>query len=169
MGTAHAVAPTVVASSPIALTVSEYLSDVSHLVTTLRTMPAGDNGRKLKRALINALEDVAVESGRALPLDYSEVHRRVLAGDLYSATLTVGRSHPPTILRHMTDVVARAAELLAIQSSTGAEGPAVDFVARWLIAHGWNVTTQEVSKGRANVWASRAGGGVTVSTHLATG
>ncbi len=79
---AHAVAPTVVAPSPIALTVSEYLSDVSHLVTTLRTMPAGDNGRKLKRALINALEDVAVESGRALPLDYSEVHRRVLAGDL---------------------------------------------------------------------------------------
>ncbi len=68
----------------------------------------------------------------------------------------------------MTDVVALAAELLAIQSSTGAEGPAVDFVARWLIAHGWNVTTQEVSKGRANVWASRAGGGVTFSTHLDT-
>ena len=32
----------------------------------------------------------------------------------------------------MTDVVALAAELLAIQSSTGAEGPAVDFVSRWL-------------------------------------
>ena len=68
----------------------------------------------------------------------------------------------------MTDVVALAAELLAIQSSTGAEGPAVDFVARWLIAHGWNVTTQEVTRGRANVWASRAGGGVTFSTHLDT-
>ncbi len=68
----------------------------------------------------------------------------------------------------MTDVVALAAELLAIQSSTGAEGPVVDFVARWLIARGWNVTTQEVTKGRANVWASRAGGGVTLSTHLDT-
>lgn len=81
-GETHGVAPAAVASPTAALTVSEYLSDVSHLVTTLRTMPAGDNGRKLKRALINALEDVAVESGRALPLDYSEIHRRVLAGDL---------------------------------------------------------------------------------------
>jgi acetylornithine deacetylase len=68
----------------------------------------------------------------------------------------------------MTDVVALAAELLALQSSTGAEGPAVDFVSRWLIARGWNVTLQEVAKGRANVWASRAGGGVTLSTHLDT-
>src|SRR3954466_1097432 len=68
----------------------------------------------------------------------------------------------------MTDVVALAAELLALQSSTGAEGPAVDFVSRWLIARGWNVTSQEVAKGRANVWASRSGGGVTLSTHLDT-
>ena len=68
----------------------------------------------------------------------------------------------------MTDVVALAAELLAIPSSTGSEGPAVDFVARWLIARGWNVTTQEVTKGRANIWASRAGNGVTFSTHLDT-
>ena len=68
----------------------------------------------------------------------------------------------------MTDVVALAAELLAIQSSTGSEAPVVDFVARWLVAHGWNVTTQEVTRGRANVWASRSGKGVTFSTHLDT-
>src|SRR4051812_3656820 len=68
----------------------------------------------------------------------------------------------------MTDVVALAAELLALQSSTGAEGPAVDFVSRWLIARGWNVTSREVAKGRATVWASRAGGGVTLSPPLAT-
>lgn len=68
----------------------------------------------------------------------------------------------------MTDVVALAAELLAIQSSTGAEQGAVDFVSRWLVSRGWNVNLQEVSRGRANVWASRAGGGVTLSTHLDT-
>jgi acetylornithine deacetylase len=68
----------------------------------------------------------------------------------------------------MTDVVALAAELLAIQSPTGAEGQAVDFVSRWLVRRGWNVTVQEVSPGRGNVWASRAGGGVTLSTHLDT-
>ncbi len=68
----------------------------------------------------------------------------------------------------MTDVVALAAELLALDSTSGAEGGAVDFVARWLIARGWNVRTQDVSPGRANVWAARAGGGVTLSTHLDT-
>lgn len=68
----------------------------------------------------------------------------------------------------MTDVVALAAELLSIHSPTGGEGKAVDFVARWLVARGWNVTVQEVSAGRGNVWASRAGHGVTLSTHLDT-
>ncbi|HUQ20457.1 MAG TPA: M20/M25/M40 family metallo-hydrolase [Gemmatimonadaceae bacterium] len=68
----------------------------------------------------------------------------------------------------MTDVVALAAELLALPSLTSQEGAAVDFVSRWLIARGWNVTVQEVSPGRGNVWASRKGGGVTFSTHLDT-
>ncbi|MDP3773437.1 MAG: M20/M25/M40 family metallo-hydrolase [Gemmatimonadales bacterium] len=68
----------------------------------------------------------------------------------------------------MTDVVALAAELVSLESPTGAEGPAVDFVARWLVSRGWNVTVQEVTDGRGNVWASRAGGGVTFSTHLDT-
>jgi acetylornithine deacetylase len=68
----------------------------------------------------------------------------------------------------MTDVVAIAAELVSIQSPTGREGKAVDFVARWLVARGWNVTVQEVTPGRGNVWASRRGGGVTLSTHLDT-
>lgn len=68
----------------------------------------------------------------------------------------------------MQDVVALAAELLAIPSSTGGEQAAVDFVSKWLIARGWNVHLQEVTRGRANVWASRSGGGVTLSTHLDT-
>jgi acetylornithine deacetylase len=68
----------------------------------------------------------------------------------------------------MTDVVALAAELLTIDSSTGAESAAVDFVSKWLIARGWNVTLQEVTRGRTNIWASRSGHGVTLSTHLGT-
>lgn len=68
----------------------------------------------------------------------------------------------------MTDVVSLAADLLSIQSTTGSEGTAVDFVSRWLVGRGWNVTLQEVSRGRANIWASRSGGGVTFSTHLDT-
>jgi acetylornithine deacetylase len=68
----------------------------------------------------------------------------------------------------MTDVVSLAAELLAIQSTTGSEAGVIDFVSRWLVARGWNVTLQEVTRGRANIWASRSGGGVTFSTHLDT-
>jgi acetylornithine deacetylase len=68
----------------------------------------------------------------------------------------------------MTDVVALAAELLAIPSLSSHEGAIVDYISRWLIARKWNVTVQEVSKGRGNIWASRAGGGVTFSTHLDT-
>jgi transcriptional regulator with XRE-family HTH domain len=63
-------------------TVTEYLTDPAHLATTLRTLPSGDAGRRLKRALLNALEDLAVETGRSLPVDYSEIHRRVLSGEL---------------------------------------------------------------------------------------
>src|ERR1700741_1167967 len=70
----------------------------------------------------------------------------------------------------MTDVVSLAAELLAIQSTTGSEAAVVDFVSRWLVARGWNVTLQEVTRGRANIWGSRSSndGGVTLSTHLDT-
>ncbi len=68
----------------------------------------------------------------------------------------------------MVDVVALAAELLAIESPSGAESRIVDFVSRWLVGRGWNVTVQEVTPGRGNVWASRDGGGVTLSTHLDT-
>ncbi|MBX9927775.1 MAG: M20/M25/M40 family metallo-hydrolase [Gemmatimonadaceae bacterium] len=68
----------------------------------------------------------------------------------------------------MEDVVALTAELLSIPSTTREEGAVVDLVARRLVSRGWNVTVQEVSPGRGNVWASRRGGGVTFSTHLDT-
>jgi transcriptional regulator with XRE-family HTH domain len=63
-------------------TVSEYLFDAQHLAATIRTMPSGDGGRRLKRALLNAVEDLAVEAGQPLPLEYSEIRRRVLASEL---------------------------------------------------------------------------------------
>jgi transcriptional regulator with XRE-family HTH domain len=62
--------------------IAGYLSEPEHLITTLRTLPSGDAGRRLKRALLNALEDLAVEASHALPVDYSEIRRKVLAGEL---------------------------------------------------------------------------------------
>ncbi len=66
----------------IAPTLTDYLAEPALLVTTLRTLPAGDGGRRLKRSLLNTLEDLAVEGGHVLPVDYSEIRRRVLAGEL---------------------------------------------------------------------------------------
>jgi transcriptional regulator with XRE-family HTH domain len=62
--------------------ISDFLTDPSYLIATLRTLPNGDEGRRLKRALLNAVEDLAVEASRALPADYSEIRHRVLAGEL---------------------------------------------------------------------------------------
>lgn len=70
------------ASLAVAPTVNDYLSDPSLLAATLRTMPSGDGGRRLKRALLNTVEDLAVEGGHQLPIDYSEIRRRVISGEL---------------------------------------------------------------------------------------
>ena len=63
-------------------TLNDYLANPGLLVATLHTLPSGDGGRRLKRALLNALEDLAVEGSHVLPLDYSEIRRQVLAGEL---------------------------------------------------------------------------------------
>ena len=63
-------------------TIVEFLGDSGHLTATLRTLPDGDAGRRLKRALLNALEDLAVDASQSLPVDFPEIRRRVLAGEL---------------------------------------------------------------------------------------
>jgi acetylornithine deacetylase len=68
----------------------------------------------------------------------------------------------------MPDVIDLAHALVAQPSITGAEAPAVDFASTWLRERGWTVSHQEVSPGRANIWASRGHGAVTLSTHLDT-
>ncbi len=64
------------------LTVTDYLVDGQHVTATLRTLPAGDAGRRLKCSLLGAIQELASEVGQTLPADFSEIHRRVLAGDL---------------------------------------------------------------------------------------
>jgi len=68
----------------------------------------------------------------------------------------------------MTDVVALAHALLSVDSTTGREGAVAALVADWLDARGWYVVRQEVEPGRPNIWATRRGHGVTLSTHLDT-
>jgi hypothetical protein len=68
----------VVASVPI----QTYLATADHAERTLRMLPNGDAGRELKRTLLNALEEQAVECGVPLPAEFFDLRRRVFAGEL---------------------------------------------------------------------------------------
>lgn len=66
------------------------------------------------------------------------------------------------------DVADLAGRLIAIPSVSGHEHGITDYVSRLLSGRGWRVTHQEVAGGRSNLWATRSGGVVTLSTHLDT-
>ena len=48
------------------LSVGEYIADPRNVHTTLRTLPIGEGGRQLKRALLNSLETLASELRNSL-------------------------------------------------------------------------------------------------------
>lgn len=63
-------------------TIADYLSNTSSVTHTLATMPTGDQGRLVKRAYLDALEDAALASGQPLDSHFFDLRRRVLAGEL---------------------------------------------------------------------------------------
>jgi transcriptional regulator with XRE-family HTH domain len=65
---------------PVAM--DDYLAEPARVEETLRTLPNGDHGRELKRVLLNALEDFALERGVVLAPEFFELRRRVLVGEL---------------------------------------------------------------------------------------
>lgn len=69
-------------ASPPAVDFSAFLADPTHLERALVSLPTGDPGSRVKRALLNALEDVAVEHALSLAPHFFELRRKVLAGEL---------------------------------------------------------------------------------------
>lgn len=65
-----------------AVSVEIYIANIARLELTLRSLPIGDAGRRLKRTLLDALEDHALEHGVSLERSFFEVRRRVLAGEI---------------------------------------------------------------------------------------
>jgi acetylornithine deacetylase len=66
------------------------------------------------------------------------------------------------------DPIQLTRDLVAIDSTTGREGPVATFVADLLERHGWHVTRQPVEGERMNVYAWRRPPVVVLSTHLDT-
>jgi acetylornithine deacetylase len=64
------------------------------------------------------------------------------------------------------DPIELTRALVARESPTFAEGPAMDYIAGALEQAGWRVTRQPVSSGRENVYAFRQPPEVVFSTHL---
>ena len=71
-----------VATRAIGVSLDTYLTTPELAERTLRTLPNGDVGRELKRMILTALEDVALERRLALPAEFFELRRRVLSGEL---------------------------------------------------------------------------------------
>jgi transcriptional regulator with XRE-family HTH domain len=59
-----------------------YLGDASAVARTLETIPGGAEGRRVKRRLLDALEDEAIARGIELDPAFFDLRRRVLAGEL---------------------------------------------------------------------------------------
>jgi transcriptional regulator with XRE-family HTH domain len=68
--------------SAAAPSVAEYLADPRWIARTLATCPGGNEGRLLKRRLLDGLEDAAREAGVKLPPSFFTVRGRVVNGEL---------------------------------------------------------------------------------------
>ncbi len=77
-GAAHGVG----LGTALPVTIAEYLADPHHIAATLRTLPSGDAGLRLRRALLGTLADLAAEGGHAVPTDVLDPHRGGLAGEI---------------------------------------------------------------------------------------
>ena len=71
-----------VAPRSIGVSLETYVATPELAERTLRSLPNGDVGRELKRMILTAIEDVAIERGIALPIEFFDLRRRVLANEL---------------------------------------------------------------------------------------
>jgi transcriptional regulator with XRE-family HTH domain len=70
------------ATLPNPVSLEAFIAHPPRLELVLRLLPAGDDGRRLKRRLLDMLEDAAIEHDCKLTAEFFELRRRVLAGEL---------------------------------------------------------------------------------------
>lgn len=63
-------------------TLEEYVVDTHGLERTFATLPATNDGRRLKRVLLDAIEDIAIARSIKLPHTFFELRRAVVNGDV---------------------------------------------------------------------------------------
>ena len=75
-------APSRGSTPAIGISLETYLAAPALAERTLRTLPNGEAGRELKRALLTALEDLAIQHRIALPPEFFDLRRRVMSDEL---------------------------------------------------------------------------------------
>lgn len=60
----------------------EWISNLDRIVVTLRNFPGGEIGQRLKIGFLNAVEDIARDTGNKLPLEYYRLRKQVQDGEL---------------------------------------------------------------------------------------
>ena len=75
-------ADTGIAARAIGVSLETYVSTPELAERTLRSLPNGDVGRELKRMILTAIEDVAIQRRISLPIEFFDLRRRVLADEL---------------------------------------------------------------------------------------
>jgi transcriptional regulator with XRE-family HTH domain len=69
-------------TDPTAIDFATFVADPARLRLTLRLLPSGPTGMRLKRALLDALEDLAVEHVVPLSREFFDLRREVVNGEL---------------------------------------------------------------------------------------
>ena len=67
---------------PAAIDFPTFVAEAARLRRTLQLLPSGPTGRRIKRALLDALEDLAVEHAVPLSDEFFQLRRAVVNGDL---------------------------------------------------------------------------------------
>jgi transcriptional regulator with XRE-family HTH domain len=85
-GTGHAPSPDAKpvlagADARLCQTLEEYISASSGLERTFETLPMTDDGRRLKRVLLDAIEDIAIDRSIRLPQAIFDLRRAVVNDD----------------------------------------------------------------------------------------
>jgi transcriptional regulator with XRE-family HTH domain len=69
------------AEARLCQTLEEYISGPSGLERTFETLPITDDGRRLKRVLLDAIEDIAIDRSIRLPQAIFDLRRAVVNDD----------------------------------------------------------------------------------------
>jgi transcriptional regulator with XRE-family HTH domain len=82
LGLPFGVAARMASAPPPPSSLAEFVAEPAAVERTLASLPSDDLGRRLKRMLLNSIEDLAAAEGLRLPASFFALRGRVMNGEL---------------------------------------------------------------------------------------